>query len=117
MELETACEKITEEVMQNLAFLFGEKDLMFEENRHKIISEGISMALGVGYNEGMKSIKRNNRRKVIQLDIMDKSLKLWDSVTDAMRGTGIDRSQIIKVARGRKGFKTAGGFKWKYANQ
>ena len=51
-------------------------------------------------------------KKVKQLDINGELIKIWDSVSDAWRALGINRSHIAEVCRG--GRDTAGGFIWEY---
>ena len=46
-----------------------------------------------------------------------KFIKRWNSLGDAYRTLGIDRSQIINVCKHKKQCVTAGGFKWEYADE
>ena len=118
METETACEKITTEIMIELAELFDEQGwIMYEKERYRIIYSKVQMALGIGYNEGIKNLQRRNRKRIIQMNLMGKAIKLWDTIGEASKATGVDRSQIGKVARGADHYDTAGGFKWKYADK
>lgn len=61
------------------------------------------------------SIKTNKFKicKVVQCDMSGNVLKVYNSASEAERETGIPRTHICKVALGRYGFKSAGGFLWK----
>lgn len=59
--------------------------------------------------------KRNaihNKKRIVQLDVNDKVISIWDSITDACLGTGLGNSDISNVCTGRN--LTAGGYKWMY---
>lgn len=51
---------------------------------------------------------------VEQLDLSSNVLNVFDAVRYAEFSTGIDRSSIIRVCKGK--VNTAGGFKWRYSN-
>lgn len=53
-------------------------------------------------------------RKVIQLDLDDNEIKIWDSMVDITKELNIPHSNISKVCSGER--QTAGGFKWKYVD-
>lgn len=55
---------------------------------------------------------RRNKRKIKQLSIDGKDLRVWDSASEASKDLNISRSGITAVCRGRR--KTIGGFKWIY---
>jgi hypothetical protein len=54
------------------------------------------------------------KRRVIQLDKDDIEIEIFESLDMAKQKTGIDDGGIAKVCKGSR--KTAGGFKWKYAD-
>ena len=57
----------------------------------------------------------NSRKKaVIQMDKDGNFVARHESVQAAFRTTHISDSQICYCCNGKKGFKTAGGFKWAY---
>lgn len=56
-----------------------------------------------------ESIKKY--KKIIQLNLDDNILKIWDGITIASNELKINRSSITDVCYGRH--KTAGGYKWK----
>ena len=58
-----------------------------------------------------KRIAEKNFKKVIQLDLNDNVLNVFESMRQAERETGIDTSHISKCCNGK--LKSAGGFKWR----
>jgi hypothetical protein len=65
-----------------------------------------SSRFGVKRSESSKKYK-----KIIQLDLEGKEIKIWDGVTIASKSLKINRSSITDVCYGRH--KSAGGYKWK----
>lgn len=53
------------------------------------------------------------KKPVRQLSLNGEVVEVFPAIKDAMRKTGIDGSQIIRVCKGKN--QTAGGFKWEYA--
>ena len=53
-------------------------------------------------------------KPVIQMTLEGDFIKEWDSIREAARVTGIDRSTIGKVCKGKQ--KTAGKCKWEFKN-
>lgn len=51
-------------------------------------------------------------KPVIQLLETGEIIRIWPSVTEAAKGSGLDRSQIRRCCKGE--LKTSGGFIWKY---
>jgi hypothetical protein len=62
-------------------------------------------------NTGLNKI---TKRRVIQLDMSDNQIGIFESLDAASKATGVDDGGITKVCKGYR--KTAGGFKWKYAD-
>lgn len=58
----------------------------------------------------MKRIAEKLSQKVIQLDLNDNVLKIFESMRQAKRETGVSTGNISSCCRGRT--KSAGGFKW-----
>lgn len=68
------------------------------------------------YKTGLKKVSYKNIKSptpVIQMDLQNNPIKVYPSIRDAERETGIDNSRISKVCKGKK--KTASGYKWQYA--
>jgi hypothetical protein len=54
-------------------------------------------------------------RKVEQLDLSNKTIKQFDSITQAANLMNINRQNISKVCNGK--LKTVAGYKWRYINE
>lgn len=52
------------------------------------------------------------RIPIIQYDLDNKMIGMWESAKQASEVWGIDSSSILKCCRGK--YKTCGGYKWKY---
>ena len=63
---------------------------------------------------GEKEHKVNPHKTVLQLNKDGSVFNEYFSVREASRQTGIQQSNISHVCNGNCGFKTAGGFKWKF---
>lgn len=57
---------------------------------------------------------KTSNRKVVQMDLKDNVITVFDSVIAAAQAMGATRQGIDKVCKGTYGRKTAHGFKWKY---
>lgn len=51
-------------------------------------------------------------KSVIQMDLNDKILNIYQSINEASRNTSICKSNIINTCKNKR--NTAGGYKWKY---
>jgi hypothetical protein len=67
------------------------------------------------YPPGLKGAKNPKSKKVCQCKFDGFIVAIFDSINIASAETGIDLSHIAKVCKNKVGFKSAGGFKWKYA--
>ena len=118
METEIACEKITTEIMIELADLFDEEGwILYEAERHRVISSKVRMAVGVGFDEGRFNNSRGLAKRVTQFTKDGKVIRIWRSIQQVQRALGINNSDITHCARGKHNHKTAGGFIWKYTDQ
>lgn len=61
-----------------------------------------------------KTRGKNNNKPVVQLDLENKVIKVWDSITEASNTLNINATAISNCARTKKSYNTAGGYKWKY---
>lgn len=59
---------------------------------------------------------KTSNRPVVQLDLNDNIIAIFDSVIAAARELNISRQGIDKVVHGTYGRITAGGYKWKFLN-
>lgn len=55
-----------------------------------------------------------NHHKVVQLDLAGNRITEYNSISEASRATGIDRSNIGRCCTGDGYHKTAGGYKWEF---
>ena len=56
--------------------------------------------------------KNKRAKKVIQLDLNNNLIKIWNCISEAERKTGIAHQSISKCCKNK--LKSAGGFKWRY---
>lgn len=56
-------------------------------------------------------------KKVIQLDLNGNFIKEWNSIKEMSKTLKINYSHISACCRNEYGRKTAGGYKWKYAEK
>jgi len=67
--------------------------------------------------ETRKKISINNRvlsKPIVQLDLLDKPLKIWESAKKASKECCIDKSSISRCAKDKQ--IKAGNFKWQYVD-
>ena len=65
---------------------------------------------------GKKGIKCPNSKKINQYDLEGNFIKLWYSTMDIERELKIRHNSISKCCKHKK-YKTAGGYKWEYAEE
>ncbi len=66
-------------------------------------------------SESRTGAKNHNAKKVIQYDKQHNFVRVWDCIAEAARAVGINHHGIVDCCKGKQ--KTAGGFKWKYADK
>lgn len=62
---------------------------------------------------GMSGELAPSSKKVVQLTLEGKFIKIWDSIKEASDSLGLNSSSISKCCKGER-LKKTGGFKWKY---
>lgn len=67
-------------------------------------------------HEHRKFHNEKTSKPVIQYTKSMELVQEYSSIMEAERQTGISQSQISKCASNRDGYKTAGGYIWKYKN-
>jgi hypothetical protein len=67
-------------------------------------------------NSFKSNITSPHSKKVKQLDLKNKTIKIWNSIIQASRSLNVASSHIINCAKHKKYYKTAGGFRWAYEN-
>jgi hypothetical protein len=68
------------------------------------------------YAGAMDRIHKNQRVKVKQLTLSGELVKIWPSIHRAHLELGIDSKSITGCCRGYYGNKTAGGYRWQFAD-
>lgn len=63
-----------------------------------------------------KTNKEYKSKPINQLDLQGNYIRTWLSAHEASRQLGIDRSTISQCCRGSRRNKTAGGYKWCFAD-
>lgn len=66
---------------------------------------------------GKKGIKCPNSKKVNQYDLNGNLIRLWYSTMDIERELKIRHDKISNCCSHKKSYKTAGGYKWEYAEE
>lgn len=67
------------------------------------------------YGTGIKRMGERHRSKVVQIDLDNKIVKVWDSIKEAALNLNISKQGISACCR--KKSKTSGKYKWRYANE
>jgi hypothetical protein len=105
MKQETVAGKILVELL--------ERGIVNQEQEW-IVYNYLEQAYAAGHDAGRKL--RSFTKPVAQFDSKGDLINIHDSVADAVRATGLNKSNIANCARGRKGCDTAGGFRWQYVH-
>lgn len=66
-------------------------------------------------NVNISTKDKTHRKAVIQKDFDGNDIKVFDSINEAAKEVGVDRTTIGKVLVGVN--QTAGGFRWQYKNE
>lgn len=65
----------------------------------------------------MERIGKKERKPVLQMTITGEVIKRFESISRASMTTGIFMTNISAVCHGKYGCKTAGGYRWKFADE
>lgn len=69
------------------------------------------------YGSHNERVAKANGKPVQQIDrVTGEVLNIFPSVREAGRQTGINPSHIASCCKGKPWYKSAGGYKWRYAN-
>ena len=113
---------ITEEHRQNLSrahqtrwknMSAEEKDKLLQQRRENPNYDKLKTLNPISYTAFMKHIDEKKRR-VGKFNKNNILLESFESLSDASRANNIPVSIISRVCSGKKYYKTAGGFIWKY---
>lgn len=69
------------------------------------------------YMKGVRASAEKNSKKVEQYDIYGNLIATWKSAREAERALGICRTTIMRCCNHLPKYKTAGGYRWEYANK
>jgi len=98
--LETTKEKIR-------ISLIGNQRTKGQKQTEKTITSRIN-------SNGYKNYINKKKKKILQMDLDDNLIKVFDSVGDCSKELKINRGDLSKLCNGIKGCKTYKGFKFKY---
>lgn len=87
---------------------------VIHDDHQEIVFERLLRIYAAGHNDGRQM--RTTHRAVVQYSRKGDLLDVFDSVQNAVRKTGLNKSNIANCARGRKGCLTVGGFRWQYVD-
>lgn len=68
------------------------------------------------YGTRNKRVSEKMSKPVFQFDLLGNFIREWPSALKVEEETGMNHSNISMCCLGRYGFKTAGGFIWKFKN-
>lgn len=86
--------------------------------------EWCTASYNINYGTGVERARKKKRnkgsklmpvREVCQYDFNGNLIKVYPSIRQAVRETGIDHSTISRCCSGDRNAKTAGGYIWEYA--
>lgn len=71
----------------------------------------------INYGTRNSRMAKTQSRLILQFSKQNEYIKSWNSIKDAVETLNISKSQIIYCCQNKENYKTAGGFKWKYADE
>jgi len=66
----------------------------------------------ISKNNWQRGKKSFNRKQVVQMNLDGETIKIWDSILDAEKGTNSRSSKIVSCCKGNR--KTHNKYRWKY---
>ena len=66
------------------------------------------------YNVNYGSRTEKTQKPILQFTKNGEFVRRWESISEVKRELGFDISSIIKCCKGKKRYKSVGGFKWGY---
>lgn len=95
----------------------GKKRIITKEHREKLSISKKGKFFSDEHKNNLKKASLNkNAKNIIQYDVNNNLISEWVSASVAGKKLKISPSHISKCCKNKIGFKTAGGFKWKYKN-
>lgn len=108
--------KMSDETKRKMSLAkIGKKVIISKEHREKISKAKKGKLFSDEHKKNLsKSSFNKNAKPILQYDMNDNFINEWISSVLAGKELNICSSQIAKCCKNKKGFKSAGGFKWKY---
>lgn len=66
------------------------------------------------YGVGAKNRNKAKERPVVQFDLSWNKVKEWGSIAEAAGTLGLERSTIVAVCKGKRRYKSTGGYIFRY---
>jgi len=89
--------------VSNLEWVTAEENCNYGARNYKISKQQLN--------------RKDHSRSVAQIDKAGNILAVFPSLSEAWRQTGVDRSHISSVCDNKPLYKTAGGYKWRWATE
>lgn len=67
------------------------------------------------YGNGAIARNKAKERPVIQMDMSGRYIQTWGSIKEAAEALGLNSSTIVCVCKGKRRYKSTGGYKFRYA--
>lgn len=88
-----------------------------KENNHAENLEWVSFSKNLSLSSKLSDFHRSNSMPVLQISADGEIIRRYESIHHASLKTGILRKHISGVCRNMKGYCTAGGYRWKFADE
>jgi hypothetical protein len=82
----------------------------------KNMSEAQKKNMSDERRELLRAVHSHQCKIVLQFDLNDNFIKKWDSINQANKYTNIRCNHISNCCKNKYGYKSAGGYKWKFEN-
>ena len=101
---------------ENIKKIYSEKfkGKKMSEDVKKRMYENMSEENRINKNKNLLKGSQKMKKQVKQYTIDNILIKTFDSIAEASKETGSHYNTISKVCNNKKGYKTAGGFIWKF---
>ena len=107
----TGKKQTPEHIKKRICNRIGKK--MSDETMQKRTKTRKENAIIRGYYISPEKIEKESK-PILQFDMGYNLIKEWKSISDACRELNLSKSNIINVCKGKKRFKSCGGFIWRY---
>lgn len=76
--------------------------------------EWCDMSYQNSYGVGAENRNKAKERPVVQFDLSWNKVKEWGSIAEAADALGLERSTIVAVCKGKRRYKSTGGYIFRY---